>query len=63
MDFEVILYVSSSILHLAQSQQLLSALKNVFELNELIFIAKILILVSYSGQMYIIYSVCLCSCS
>ena len=49
MDFEVILYVSSSILHLAQSQELLSALKNDFELNELIFLAKILILVSYTG--------------
>ena len=39
------------------------ALKNVFELNELIFLAKVLILVSYGGQMYIMYSVCLCSCS
>ena len=50
-DFEVVLYVSNSILYSAQSQELLPALENEFELNKLIFHAEILVLVSYSGEM------------
>ena len=50
-DFEVVLYVSNSILYSAQSQELFSALEDEFELNKLIFRAKILVLVSYSGEM------------
>ena len=38
-------------LYSAQSQELLSALENELELNKLIFLPKILILVSYSGEM------------
>ena len=50
-DFEVVLYVSNSILYSAQSQELFSALEDEFELNKLIFRAKIIVLVSYSGEM------------
>ena len=51
LDFEVVLYVSNSILYSAQSQELFSALEDEFQLNKLIFLPKILILVSYSGEM------------
>ena len=40
LDFEVVLYVSNSILHSAQSQELFSALENDFELNKLIYFSS-----------------------